>query len=436
MIVIMLSQNTIVRILLIGLIGNLMLISCKKTDDTPPTMSIQSPGDHAEFYVGEVIPVIGSVSHHKAIAFVRILLQNDLQQPVLDPWYSYPGTTTFAIDKDYPIYDTLLETGIYTLVITSSDGENRKNVYRTLRINGINQKFQKALAVCIPNSLNTYVYGIDDGNNSNILYDLPYGYIDSDISSANRQFYFIKPEPSRLFAYNLDEPELDYSIDAGLPYPFISDIEYSEPLVFTAAGNGIITAYDRTGYPNYVTLSSNDSVPYLVHSHYNVVLTYCERRGGPEKYIRQYYRATGVFKTGYQIGVSVIALFSADEETALILWNEYGNSGLYLFDAASNIITFNYNLPSGEIRHAVETGLGTFLISHELGIYEYDHHSGLLSEWYSDLDTETLAFDRTRNVVYSTNGADVKIINYSNKDIISEFTMPYPVKMIHIQYNK
>jgi hypothetical protein len=425
-------ENIFLFILLMACIQ----LSCEKTDDgTPPALHIFSPDDHDVFSVGDSIHVVGTVTHKFPVKSIKITLWDNFNVPVLDPLYVYPNDYGYNLDEMYPINDASLVSGIYILLIVASDGQNTTKVYRTLHITGVDRYFERLLAVGQPNTLKTIVYAVDTAGNYQNILDLPHGYSGSGISSGQRQLYMLKPEPSTMTAYNLDDIVEEYVYTASPPYPVFYDVYYHDQLTYVSSGNGNITGLNSTGSTVYVTPQNIDTIPLLLHQHFDLLLSACSRRGGLEKFIRQHFSGTGVFRVGLNVDFSAAGFFSIDEGSALILGNMTDESSIFVYDINGNYLAGKADMPPGLIRDAVQISTGNYLISHDKGIYHYIHASKTLVELLPGVDANAIAYDHTRLLLYFAENEKISVYSFDLDMIVDEIMLPYPVVRLHIQFN-
>ncbi|NQT76411.1 MAG: hypothetical protein HQ565_01770 [Bacteroidetes bacterium] len=414
----------------------ILIYSCNKTDDgTPPALHISSPDDHDQFSVGDNIHVVGTVTHKFPVKSIKISLWDNFNVPVLNPLYVYPDDYGYNLDEMYPINDASLESGTYILMIAASDGHNTAKVYRTLYITGVQRYFERLLALVQPNTLKTIVYALDTAGNYQDVLELPHGYAGSEISSGQRQLYILKPEPSSMTAYSLDNIAEEYVYAASPPYAVFYDVYYNDQITYVSSGNGNITGLNSTGSTVYVTPQNTDTIPLLLHQHFDLLLSSCNRRGGPEKFIRQHFAGTGVFRAGLNVDFSGAGFFSVDEGSALILGNMTDESSIFVYDVHNNYLADKTDMPPGLIRDAVQISAGNYLISHDAGIYHYIHESKSLYELIPGVEVDAMAYDYTRLLLYYAEGAKISVYMMENAEIIDEITLPYPVLKLHIQYN-
>ncbi len=410
---------------------------CDKAEDgSAPSLSVFSPDDNDEFAIGDSINVIGSVTNNFLIKNIKIVLWDNFNNPVLPSLFIYPDAYGYNFDVDYFIDDETLETGTYYLLISATDGNNETRVFRKLHISGIDKVFERLLVIAPPNTLKTHVYALDTNGDPSIFISLDYSYAGSDISNDLQKFYMIKSEPSIMYAYDLDDPTDPFTYDAAPPYPVFNSVNYFDKLVYLPTGNGDIKGIDSYGSISFVSPQNQDTIPQLMHLHYDRVLAYCNRRGGPERFIAQYYAGTGVSKSVLKIPFTVVDFFNIEENIALALGNESGSSSIYVYNSNGSFLADKTDMPPGLIRCAEQLSLGNYLIAHDAGIYRYVHETNSLTEYLPGVEAQHLAYDQVNQLLYVANQQFVSMYSLTDPEPLKVMQLPYPVLNMHIQYNR
>lgn len=420
---------------MIVLCAGLLLCHCKKDEGPVPRITVLSPADLSSYNVGDSIPCVASITHTKELESIKVSLLNADNIPVLPTKFIYPSGNTYELDYMYPISKDL-ESGQYSLLISAGDGKLTANTYTTVMITSLVRYFEKAIVICRNNLSKSSLYAIDENGDYENMLTLLSGYTDSDISSGLRQLYFLRPNPYRLIAFDLDSLSEEYVVDAPPPSPIFNSVHFDQGLAYVTNHNGEIRGYDQFGNTKLVTGLDLDTIPENCWIHENLILAYCERLGSPERYMKQFYKGTGVFRMALKIDLSVVEVFSLDAENAFLVGNDNNIARAYIYNVVDNVLYQEMSFPQGVVRSAAQISEEIILIGHEDGIYLYDHSSNSLSPWLSGIEAEVMAFDDQRQLVYISSGEKVYAYSYPGSKLLHETTLPFGVLNILVQYNK
>jgi len=413
----------------------LCLIGCSKNEEGPPDIIVLSPSELQTFIAGDSIPVKADISHSSEIVSVKVSLLNSSYITVVQPGYFYPGSSSFSLDIFFET-DMALPSGVYNLLISASGKTNTRNTYVKLVISGEEMMFERMLAVCNQSNLKTVVYEFDNEGNYQKIIDFIYPCIDSDISSFYRQLYMIKPEPSVLFAYNLDELSIDYTYSAIPPYPEFFDVDCNVFLsTVIATANGDIISLNQAGGQIMKTSPNADTVPKLVHRNFSRYISYCERRSGPQHFIRQYWD-TGILRADLMIDLDVLQMYGIDADRLVIFGNNDGEANIYTYWIDDVFLDPKIEIPGGKISCVVQISGADFLVGHDLGIYRYEYASGSVTEWIPGMNADAMAYDYIRDLVVVADGNDVYFYTAADASPAGAASLPYPVLQLHVQNNK
>lgn len=429
----MITDRNIYFALLLGL---LLLAACKKDENSSkPEISLYSPVEYASFYVGDTMPVVGRVAHNNMISSIKIVIKDKNTNPVTIPQFLYPNSYTYDLNFGYPIDANALESGMYTLVITATDGSNSSNLFRNIMITGEEKLFEAAVVITRPSILKTYVYSIGwDWELENIL-NTDFGFTHAELSSRIRKLMLTKPNPSKLLAYDLDDIEEDEWLAAEPPYPLFNDILYDDMLTYVASANGDIKGVNQLGSTVYVTPLNSDTIPYLLHRYQNYMLSYCERRGGPERFLTQHYMGTGVFRTTSKIDFSIVSMFSMETSGCILFGKHEEGCSIYEYHPDEPYLNKMRDLPAGNLIDVVDITSGNYLLAHSAGILYFSANNGHLWEWKPGFQTEIMSFDQTRGLLFCAYGQDISVFRIDTGELVKEFKLSYPVYDLFIQYN-
>ena len=414
----------------------LLSVSCRKEEySTRPGITILKPQAMSIFRVTDTVQIEARVTHDKDIKQVSIVIRDQDNDAVTVQRYFFPGSSDYMLETDYAINAPLLFSGSYTLTVEATDGVMSTKEYLPIHLMGVEREFQRAIALCRPSQLKTYVYSIAENWEAQSIKTLDYGFLKAELNSHQHKLNVLKPQPSALMVYDLDELREDEYLSASAPFPVFNDLLTDGQLTYVASGNGNILGVNQYGQVQYVT-PLMDTVPVLLQTHEDVVLAFSRSRGGPERFIMQYYKGTGSLKAWKKIGFDIISIFSADNEYCLLFAMEGDECHIYRYNVESNYLDESTNLPEGEIRDVVYTGYDDYLIAHSDGIFLYDYDAGNAVLWLVEKDIQNMAYDDLRSLLYCSTIYDIKVLRADNAGLVKQITLLFPIYDIMIQYNK
>lgn len=425
----------------VRLFGLLLIIivffsACEKTDETAPSLSVITPIDNEAYSVGESIHITGSASDESTIESIKIVLWDNLNKPALPAKYIHPESNAYTIDLIYLISDSLLETGNYQLLVSATDGKNETRVFRNISISGVEKEFERLIVIAPPNILKTYVYSVDTEGSIETVLNEDYGYYGSSFSNDRQKLFIIKSQPSILYAYDISDYSDVYDFAASPPYPEFNSVNHIDDLTYLPGGNGDIRGLDNFGNIVFVTQQNMDTIPLLVHPHDNYLLAYCTRRGGPDRFIKEYYRGTGVYRARLKIGFSIVSFFGVEDDLVMALGNNEGLSSLYFYNVDGNNIVDEIGMPTGIIHASQQISNSNILIAHDNGIYSYSHQDKDITLFLAGVMADAIAYDHINELIYLGHQDVITVYRLSGGEPINKITMPYPVQDIYVQYNK
>jgi hypothetical protein len=354
---------------------------------------------------------------------------------VSKPQYLYPEGNYLSISLMYIVDEPSLVTDQYRLVATAFNGKKSTSVYRNIRIIGIDREFEKALFFCQPNSLKTYLYAINTSLESSTILTIDKSYQVSAINSSQRKLFYADQPPSTLSVYDLDDLVENEWISASPPYASFTDILAAENITYLSSGNGDLKGLDHYGNVNFVTPTNLDTLARILHDHYNYIIAYCEHRIGSGASIRQYFKASGVFRVSKGISAEIVAMSSIDENACLLFGNKEGVGIIYNYAPQDNALLERKSIAEGLIKDIETLAEGEYLIATTAGLYRYSYGSNSIFEWYPGLEVDFLQFEEMKNIIWAASGQMVFIIDLSSAEIINELQLPYVILSMHLQYS-
>jgi hypothetical protein len=425
--------------ILIPFIGILTLISCKKNEDRMnPVISIYSPGSGVIYHVKDTILVKAEITHDRNVGSVTISLVNRYNNPVLTPVTINTSGTSFTVEYELAITNESMETDDYSIAVRASDGELTGSKYQKIRIIGVERVFKKLIVVSQPNTLESQILAVDSNMSVSTLFSIGRNYVDSDISSKYQQFYFVSQEPSKLHTFDLVEKEPDWEFEAIFPYPTFHDVYNNDILIYLASGNGNLFGLNQSGLNQYVTPFINNRIPEKIYQHDIYMVSEQSKRNNLERMISLNYIETGLLAQETLSNLVVVEFGSLDDNEILVFANKSSSGAVYIYDIIANQVTDPMNSFDEEIDQVIPlpSPYSPYLVVTNSGIYQFNDYSFIYTLFLPVYGDKIVAADPVRDIMYIAIENSIRYHSLSTGGLIDIIDMDFPIRALHVQYNR
>ena len=415
-----------------------MITSCKKEVDSDPQIVIISPTENQQFNVLDTIQVKCIVCDDNGIENIKTVLVNESLIPVLNPVNYYPQTENKNIDLEilYPVDDIHLESGKYFILVRAFDGTNFKNKYVSINLDEVPKELEKLIVLTKPDNFTTNVFSVNPVFEIEEMFVIDGDYISSDISSKYRQIYFTGNIPCKLFVFDLAENELDWWVDAYMPYPVFSNVYYYDATVYTSSENGNITGYNNVGIVNLSTDFNTDSIPTKLLIHGDFILSDLKLRTGPQRLIATYYLVSGIKKQQIITNFKVIDFYSVDDNN-IIVFAEQNNTGkIFIYNVTENYISEPVFIFNDEIISTAIINKSNFLVGTNNTILLFDLSNYSTTSVIKGITASQLEYDELNEIIFATDMNNINFFQYPSGDLIKCVNTQDTILNIHLLYNK
>ncbi len=433
------------RSTLLCLILNLVLMSCinscKKDEDTePPRISISSPYENAIYNVFDVVSVQASISDNRQLELVNVGLL-DAQMNVA--YISVPATIaspSTSINVSYYLDDIHLESGIYYIKVSASDGENSINAYKKIQINAVPKVLKKVFLVTRPSTFQTRVSYIDSTFSSIIPYQLFSGdHIGSSASSYFQQIYNCGNYTGSFSSIDLSNNATKFTVPCVQSvYPYFTGYLGLEKTVYASYYSGILRGYDHNGNIVYgANANSGHYVQNFIFSGGYLLTEQVDQQTSTR--VLTSHQTTGV---GYQqVGLSqdVVAFCEKDNENVFVFGNVAGQGIIQLFDRNTNNLwnPYPFSLSTGALLSAVRIDSNTFLLGHSNGnIYKYQYQPSSVTTYLSGYVAKQLIYDELNDEVYIVQDNVLTRVYYSSGGVHNSISSSETILNACLLYNR
>lgn len=425
------------RYLIISLLI-IVITSCKKEVNSDPQIVIISPTENQQFNVLDTIQVKCIVCDDNGIENIKTVLVNESLIPVLNPVNYYPQTENKNIDLEilYPLDDIHLESGKYFILVRAFDGTNFKNKYVSINLDEVPKELEKLIVLTKSDNFTTNVFSVNPVFEIEEEFIIDGNYISSDISSKYRQLYFTGDIPCKLFVFDLEENELDWSVDASMPYPFFSNVYYNDGTVYTSSENGNITGYNNVGTVNLSTDFTTDSLPTKLLIHGEFILSDLKLRTGLQRLIATYYLVSGVKKQQIITNFKVIDFYLVDEDNIIVFAVQNNTGKIFIYNVTENYISEPVFIFNSEITSTAIINKSNFLVGTNNTIWLFNSSNYSTTSVIEGITASQLEYDELNEIIFATELNNINFFQYPSGELINAVNYGDSILNIHLLYNK
>ena len=425
------------RYLIISLLI-IVITSCKKEVNSDPQIVIISPTENQQFNVLDTIQVKCIVCDDNGIENIKTVLVNESLIPVLNPVNYYPQTENKNIDLEilYPLDDIHLESGKYFILVRAFDGTNFKNKYVSINLDEVPKELEKLIVLTKSDNFTTNVFSVNPVFEIEEEFIIDGNYISSDISSKYRQLYFTGDIPCKLFVFDLEENELDWSVDASMPYPFFSNVYYNDGTVYTSSENGNITGYNNVGTVNLSTDFTTDSLPTKLLIHGEFILSDLKLRTGLQRLIATYYLVSGVKKQQIITNFKVIDFYLVDEDNIIVFAVQNNTGKIFIYNVTENYISEPVFIFNSEITSTAIINKSNFLVGTNNTIWLFNSSNYSTTSIVEGITASQLEYDELNEIIFATELNNINFFQYPSGELINAVNYGDSILNIHLLYNK
>jgi hypothetical protein len=172
----------------------ILLSACRKEESSSiPVIEVQAPEHLALYSVYDTIEVQATITDEKNLVSVQVKLTDSNFNPVSPAEVFYPGQTNFNLNTRLFIDDPLLESGHYYVLVRADNGDNTKNKYQEILVQGLEQEFKQMLIITESSAGTIQVIGTEDLESTVELTSLEGDFTASAISSRDQLLFIDDP---------------------------------------------------------------------------------------------------------------------------------------------------------------------------------------------------------------------------------------------------
>lgn len=427
------------KIVFLLLAGSFILTSCKKREDEEmPVIQIQSPANGFQANVFDTLHVSIHVTDNRVLSSMHVQLVTTQLVAVL-PSVSIPvdGNSYDAV-FDYIISNHRIASGNYYLSVDAYDGYNLARAYTNIYVTGIPRALNGFFAAAIPTPGTLNIYKGDTSWTASPFISYPSDFTDMAVSGYWQQVYTNGIFTGPLKATSIDGTTSGYSIQsiAG-PTPYWGPLSVRDARLWVAYRSvGVFKSLDQAGTPNFTSATSTGFYPRLSLQSNDRVYTEQKDISSANVKMVVYSTAGGGLQEA-PMSVDAVAMFEKDPDNIYVVGNTAGQGHLLLYDYVTNGFWEPITLPAATVICATQIDSNALLIGMNNGnVYKFTYNPVGLLTWASGINPTVLRYDDVNAEVYSAEGSNVNVYNYSAFALLHTIPIPYPVSDLELWFNQ
>lgn len=419
------------------LLLSLVIYSCKKEkDEVKPVIVLDSPADKESFKVFDEIPISGTVEDDIHIEFVRISLLDENQKTAASGIAINPTGKKLNFTRGIALNDVNMESGLYYLAVTASDGINEHKLFRYVYISEASQK-RKGIFVITSDGLTTRAELIDSTGLVNSYTSFYGDYSGSAISAYYQTLSVAGSKTGDMTCINLSDKSVKWKIPTThQSYPTFTNIEYIDRWNHLSYyEEGTMKAYFDNGSvrTNFKAINGFYSKKLInMDTH---LISYQESFTGEMKKLVTYNKSTGLFYHDLSVAFEVVDFCQLTGMNVLAFGNQENAGVLKIYNSNANNERETIALPAGKITCAAKLNENEYMFSNENGLYIYYYMSNSTSLFKSGNFTHFVYDDLNDEVIAVTNN-QILLYNYNSGTLISTYSFGGEVRKVLPWYNK
>lgn len=416
----------------------LLLISCKKDEDTePPVVEITSPSDGAQYNVGDTIRIVMDIADNVELDDVEIKLTDNNLTPVMPSVVMETSGEGGTLRLEYFLDDLSVRSGQYYIQATVHDeARNNDKDFVAVNITEIPLALKGIIAVTTLPGFVT-LHNIDTAWMATSPGTFPGDFTDIAVNSYWQQVVLTGAVTGLARCISLDGSTPGWTVN-----PFPSTGAYWGNVL--AHGRDWLINYRADGAIKASTWNNTISTQYNANSGY----FFRNFTFSGDKFYADMVDATGsmrllgVFAGGggavqqALLNIDPVMLLPRDETTIYIAGNQGNQGKLLIYDYGTNGTWEPVILPAGKVLSASEVDANTLLIAMDNGnIYKFTYSPIGVLVWNA-VSAQHVRFDAGGNSVVTAEGSVVRQYDYQQATIIDQIQMVDSVRDIELWYNR
>ena len=415
----------------------LIFISCRKKENAEPQISITSPVSGQVFIPGDTIKIEAEISDNNVLASVTLKLLNAAYTPV-DHQESFSiNASSYHLSYDYVIENIYLETGNYFITLSTTDGDNDQNEFRSIIIQGIPKTRKAVYVLTQTDTAHIEVNKLDSANQLVHQFDIFGDYSGSAISSRYNILNAAGKITGAINQFDLISNSLLFSEPAyNVTLASFHNLFFTNELTFVSYYDGRINAFNKDGHVQFSSVQPVYYLPGALCANDKYVIAEAYYPGAGENRLVVINYPSGVVKQEYNAGLDIASMISKEDDELIIFGNKNSDGKIYQYHVLSNGINDFHTLFGNTIFSAIAIDNDQYAIATANGLYSYQESNNNLIPVDLSEPAYSLEYDEVNGILFVNAGRKIKEYAFPDAAVLNTVIIGDSLLDIRIQYNK
>ncbi|MCD6366083.1 MAG: hypothetical protein J7L46_00940 [Bacteroidales bacterium] len=403
------------RIFFLILTIPLLLVGCHKDPpDTPPVVTIDFPGANSSFNVIDTVNFKVRITDDEDILNLKVSLVNNAFTPEGNPQSWSINLRSATINDFFLINQPSLPSGNYYLVFEVTDNRDYTKKFVPVTLNGIPKKLMNVI-LFTANSQTSTIEILDTALQSinSIIFNSQF---QDGMASSYQQNIFYLSQNGQLSVLDAETQGYYWSESNlnTLSHDYLGHLTTENPYVLVPY-NYCVRSYGNDGafYRTY-TIPSVEQRPVVSFVSGNYLFVVTKPYTNTPSRMYKYYFNTNVLADSYMLDYSFdpTTIIQANDDKIFIFGNIQGETKLYEYYFADNIVSTVDGLPAGSFYDAVKIDDQRTLISIDGNIYQLNPLTYSMININPALHGYNLDYNFLDNTIWLANGNELFVYTY------------------------
>jgi len=393
----------------------LLLVGCHKDPpDTPPVVTVDFPSANSTFNVIDTVNFKVRITDDEDILNLKISLQDDAFTPVGNSQNWSINLRSATINDFFLINQPSLPSGNYYLVFEVTDNRDYTKKFVPITLYGIPKRLTNVI-LFTTNSQTTSIEILDTALQSinSIIFNSQF---QDGMASSYQQNIFYLSQNGQLSVLDAETQGYYWSESNlnTLSHDYLGHLTTKNPYVLVPY-NCCIRTYGNNGtfYRTY-TIPAVEQRPVISFVSGNYLFVVTKPYINTPSRMYKYYFNTNVLADSYMLDYSFdpTTIIQANDDKIFIFGNIQGETKLYEYYFADNIVSTVDGLPAGSFYDAVKIDDQRTLISIDGNIYQLNPLTYSMININPALHGYNLDYNFLDNTIWLANGNELFVYTY------------------------